>query len=339
METKPAPIRTSKAGAGERGRNKTVTGVANRGKARKSAVNRFHQRLGTLTYSQACKLLGDDGAGLIQSGGRLFEIQSDRDVFLGGDLFRVRVEDPDVDGGVAIASITLSSDRKKQLAVNCDCCEIPCVHLGASLEYLLDAKSVLGLAMPPDEDVPLEHLTVNELRHRMLADREQRAVEEKMTVRSIHPNKPWTDYVVTSSGSGRTYRVAIRSLNDEDSYCTCPDFRTNRLAICKHIIHVRKKIGKRFSAAKLRSPYRRRRLSLALRYGDFEGDRSSGLQFFLPHESTTAGGDEKMLEMVAPFAESPTADATTIMSRVGALETAGYDVTIFPDAESFLHAS
>ncbi len=336
MATKPAPIRTSKAGDGGQRRNKSVAGGSNRGKARKSAVNRFHQRLGTLTYSQACKLLGDDGAGLIQSGGRIFEIQSDRDVFLGGDLFRVRVEDPDVDGGVAVASITLSSDRKKQLAVNCDCCEIPCVHLGTSLEYLLDAKSVLGLAMPPDEDVPLEHLTVDELRHRMLADREQRAAEEKMKVRSIHPNKPWTDYVVTSSGSGRTYRVAIRSLDGDDSYCTCPDFRTNRLAVCKHITHVRKKVGKRFSAAKLRSPYRRKRLSLALRYGDFEGDRSSGLQFFLPHVSTAAGGDEKMLEMVAPFADAPTTDATEIMSRVRALETAGYDVTIFPDAESFL---
>lgn len=336
MATKSAQPRTNKAGHGGRGRKKSRGGKSDSGKPRKPAVNRFHQRLGTLTYSQACKLLGDDGAKLIQLGSRRFEIQSDRDVFLGGDLFRVRVQDPDLDGGVAVASITLSSDRKKQLAINCDCCGVPCAHLGTALEYLLDAKSVLGLAMPPDEEVPLEHLTVDELRHRMLADRKKRAAEEKMTVRSVHPDKPWTDYVVTSSGSGRTYRVAIRSLDDEDSYCTCPDFRTNRLAVCKHIIHVRKKIEKRFSAAKLRSPYRRKRISLALRYGDFEGDRSTGLQFYLPHESTAAGDDEKMMELVAPFAESPTTDAATIMSRVQVLETAGYDVTIYPDAEAFV---
>ncbi|TWT65953.1 DEAD/DEAH box helicase [Allorhodopirellula solitaria] len=331
-----AKKRTKTAAGGGRGTADSAGNTSGNAKRSKAKVNRFHQRLGTLTYSQACKLLLDEGAKLIQRGGQAFEIQSDRDVFLGGDLFRVRVEDADTDNGVAIASLTLSSDRKKQLAVNCDCCDTPCVHVGAALEYLLDAKSVLGLAMPPDESVPLEHLTPAELRHRMLADREKRASEEKMTVRSINSEKPWTDYVVTSSGSGRTYRVALRSLDGDDSYCTCPDFRTNRLGTCKHVVHVRSKISKRFSAAKLRAPYRRKRLSLGLRYGDFEGDRATGLQFYLPHESTKAGGDEKLSELVGEFTERSTTDAVAVMAHVQALETAGYDVTIFPDAEAYL---
>lgn len=302
----------------------------------KPKINRFHQRLGTLTYSQACKVLGDEGASLIRRGGQTFEIQSDRDVFLGGDLFRVRIEDAEVDGGVAIASFTLSSDRKKMLAINCDRCELTCEHLGAAMEHLLDAKSVLGLAMPPDEDVPLEHLTPAELQHRMLADRNKRAIDEKMTVRSVNSEKLWTDYVVTSAGSGRTYRVAVRSLDGDDSFCTCPDFRTNRLGTCKHVMHVRAKIQKRFSAAKLRSPYCRKRLSLGLRYSDFAGDRATGLMFFLPAESAKAGGDAKMVELVAELAECASNDAADVMTRVQALEMAGYDVTIFPDAEAFL---
>lgn len=302
----------------------------------KTKVNRFHQRLGTLTYVQACRLLGDEGSRLIQLGGQSFEIQSDRDVFLGGDLLRIRVEDCEVEGGVAIASMTLSSDRKKQLALNCDRCDFPCSHLGAAMEYLLDAKTLLGLAMPPDEEVPLEHLTPQELRHRMMADREKRAAEEKMTVRAIHPDRPWSDYVVTSAGSGRTYRVAIRSLAEDDSYCTCPDFRTNRLGVCKHILHVRTKISKRFSAAKLRAPYHRKRVSLGLRYSDFDGTRPTGLQFFLPSESTKAGGDEKIKELAGPTAEVATTDAADVMSRLQSLELSGYDVTIFPDAEAFL---
>ncbi len=310
-----------------------VTGEAS---VSKTKVNRFHQRLGTLTYVQACRLLGEEGDKLIQLGGRAFELQSDRDVFLGGDLLRIRVEDNEVEGGVAIASMTLSSDRKKQLALNCDRCDSPCSHLGAALDYLLDAKTVLGLAMPPDEEVPLEHLTPEELRHRMLADREKRAAEEKMKVRSIQPERPWSDYVVTSGGSGRTYRVAIRSLDGEDSYCTCPDFRTNRLGVCKHIFHVRAKIAKRFSAAKLRAPYRRKRLSLGLRYGDFDGTRPTGLQFFLPSEKTRAGGDEKLAELAGPAAAASTTDAADVMARLQSLELAGYDVTIFPDAEAFL---
>jgi len=101
-------------------------------------------------------------------------------------------------------------------------------------------------------------------------------------------------------------------------------------------MQVRAKIQKRFSAAKLRAPYFRKRLSLGLRYGDFEGDCSTGLQFSLPHESTKAGGDDKMIELVGEFAEVATDDAADMMTRVQALETAGYDVTIFPDAEAFL---
>jgi hypothetical protein len=287
--------------------------------------------LGTLTYYQACQLLGDEGAKLIRKGGRLFEVQSDRDVFLGGDLFRVRVEDANLDDGLAIATITLSSDRKKELHLNCDSCELPCEHLGAALDFLLDAKSVLGLAMPPDESVPLENLTSEELRVRALTERGQRAAEETMRVRSMDSQRPWTDYVVTSERSGRSYRVALRSMNHGDSYCSCPDFRTNHLGTCKHILHVQTKVKKRFSAARLRAPYRRKRLSLRLHYGSFDGATPRGLLFNLPHRS-----DAKLGEIVGSAAETPVTDAMDVMAQVQALEHAGYDVTIFPDAEAFI---
>jgi len=293
--------------------------------------NVFHQRLGTLTYHQAVNLLGDEGARLIRSGGQAFEIQSDRDVYLGGDLFRVRIEDAEIEGGFAIATITLSSDRKKQLQLNCDQCEVPCEHLGAALDFLLDAKSVLGLAMPPDESVPLENLTAKELRERAIAERTKRAEEERMRVRSMKTETPWTDYVVTSERSGRTYRVAVRGLGDRESYCTCPDFRTNRLGTCKHILHVQKKIKSRFSAAKLRQPYQRKKISLAVHYGSFEGETSSGLLFHLPAEV-----DESIMEIVGNGATKPMFAADEVMNRLNAIETAGHDVKIYPDAEAFL---
>ena len=113
--------------------------------------------------------------------------------------------------------------------------------------------------MPPDESVPLENLTPMELNLRAMADRQKRASEERMKVRSVNPEKPWVDYVVTSEQSGKTYRVALRGLDEGESFCTCPDFRTNHLRTCKHVLHVQAKVKKRFSAAKLRSPYRRKR--------------------------------------------------------------------------------
>ncbi|MCP4786122.1 MAG: DEAD/DEAH box helicase [Fuerstiella sp.] len=296
-------------------------------KSRKSKkTNVFHQRLGSLTHYQACQMLGDDGAKLIQSGARKFEILSDRDVFLGGDLFRVRVEDAGVDGGLAVATFTLQSARAKQMQSNCDQCELPCDHLGAALEYLLDGKSLLGLAMPPDTAVPLENLTDEELYHRAMAERQKRADDESMTVRSMNTEKPWVDYIVTSQQSGRTYRVALRSFEARESFCTCPDFRTNHLGTCKHILHVQAKVQKRFSVAKLRAPYRRRRLSVRVDYG-----ATRGVLFNLPHKR-----DAKLEEIVGGADHLSMTDAADVMARIHALEETGHNVTIFPDAEDYI---
>lgn len=306
-------------------------GKSSQQKAKKKKVNVFHQRLGTLTYYQACQLLDDEGDKLIRKGGQQFEIQSDRDVFLGNDLFRVRVQDPEADNGVVVVTVTLKSDRKKQLQLNCDHCELPCVHQGAAFDFLLDAKSVLGLAMPPDEDVPLENLTQAELYERALAERKRRGEEEPMRVRSINPARPWTDYVLTSQRSGRTYRVAVRSLEQADCYCGCPDFRTNRLGTCKHIMHVQSKIRKRFSAEKLKTAYRRKRLSLKLHYGSFDGSRPTGLVFNMPHKPSST-----VDEIVGDSCTQPTVDVDAMLARVHALENSGQDVTIYPDAEDFI---
>ena len=139
--------------------------------------------------------------------------------------------------------------------------------------------------MPPDESVPLENLTTVELRQRAMAERVKRAAEETMRVRSLNTSRPWTDYVVTSERSGRTYRVALRSLQDGESYCSCPDFRTNRLGTCKHILNVQTKVKKRFTVAKLEKPYRRKRLSMRLYYGSFDGQTPRGVLFNLPAKS------------------------------------------------------
>jgi SNF2 family DNA or RNA helicase len=212
------------------------------------------------------------------------------------------------------------------LNVNCDRCEAHCKHLGAALDFLLDAKSVLGLAEAPDDSVPLENLTEQELLTRAMTDRQKRAAEEKMNVRSTHPSNPWTDYVVTSSNSGRSYRISIRNKEGENAFCTCPDFRTNRLGTCKHILHVVAKLPKRFSAAELAKPYRRKHVSLRLSYAT-----PRGLLFNLPHQS-----DDRIGEIVDTADETPLTDADDVMTRIEALQGAGFDVWLYPDAEDFI---
>src|SRR4029079_1324543 len=49
----------------------------------------LRDRLSRLTFEQACKLLGPEGRKLIQRGSQ-WEVNLDEDVYLGGDLFRLK---------------------------------------------------------------------------------------------------------------------------------------------------------------------------------------------------------------------------------------------------------
>ncbi len=293
----------------------------------KARVNPFHRRLGQLTFHQACQLLGDQGKELLAAGQRKFDVDPE-DVYLGGDLLRVRMNDPDVAMQQVIVTITLQGRRSRELRHNCDQCETPCAHLGAALAYLLDAKTVMGLAEPPDPNVPLENLTGDELWRRALADREQRARQETMTVRSMDTSRPWTDYVVTSHRSGKTYRVALRGDQAGQSYCSCPDFRTNHLGTCKHILHALEKVRSRFSAAKLRRPYYRKNVSLRVHYGS-----PRGLRFNLPTRA-----DDRLLEIIGPHAEQTLTDAHGAMQLIASIENLGWDVHVYPDAEELVQS-
>ena len=78
---------------------------------------------------------------------------------------------------------------------------------------------------------------------------------------------PWQDYVVTSKPSGKTYRVALRGSEPGDSYCTCPDYRSNTLGTCKHILHALPKIRRRFEPAAFKKKPKQKETSVYLKYG------------------------------------------------------------------------
>ncbi len=147
-----------------------------------------------------------------------------------------------------------------------------------------------------------------------------------MTLRSLNPDVPWADYTVTSHMSGRTYRVSLRGLEPGMSYCSCPDFRTNHLGTCKHILHAQEKIKKRFPNKTLAKPYRRKNLSLRLEYG-----RELGLHFNLPTRL-----DDQVRKILGPLAEGVFDNVDDLLKRMRKLEQAGHSVHIYPDAEEFI---
>ena len=211
----------------------------------------LRDRLSRLSYVQACQLLGPSGAELIRQGAN-FDIDIERDVYLRGDLLRVKF--PQCLRRQGHRGHDHYHGRRPQP---------PEVQLHGMRNDLpacrgrrvasAGKKTALGLAAPPDENRPLELLSESELIEHALRERQERAKSEKFRISSADATKPWTDYTVASALSGKTYRVALRGEERGQSYCSCPDFRTNTLGTCKHVLHLLDRVRRRFPATVPRS--------------------------------------------------------------------------------------
>jgi SNF2 family DNA or RNA helicase len=121
--------------------------------------------------------------------------------------------------------------------------------------------------------------------------------------------------------------VALRGTEPGASYCSCPDFRKNRLGTCKHVIHVLAKVRRRFPAAQLRRPRRRQSFSLHVRYGD---ERS--LHLAAPDRELS-----REVEAVArPLRDGPIDDVSGLLRHLARLQDLGEEVTVYPDAEELV---
>ncbi len=276
-------------------------------------------RLSRLTYLQACKLLGGEGERLIRHGGAC-EIDIDEDVYLGGDLFRLHHNG-------AVATITLMTEAKQRLHWNCTVCDGACEHVGAAFSLILEEKMALGLAAPPPERIPVESMSEQELVEQEVARRQERAQKERMTIRSLDAKKLWTDYMVTSAESGKTYRVALRGWELGESYCSCPDFRKNTLGVCKHILNVQRKTKRRFPSAVCNRGYRRSHIAAHLRYTD-----ELELRLLLPGKL-----DDKIERIIRPIKNCAIQDVPDFLKHVRKIEALGHNVMIYPDAEEYIN--
>jgi superfamily II DNA or RNA helicase len=296
-----------------------------RAKVLPSAKLTLKDRLSRLTFQEAGKLLGSQGPALISRSANRWPLNIAEDIDFGDDLLRVRFpvnpgEEP------AIVTITLMAEAKQRLLCNCTLCRLNCDHIAAVLSLILEEKTALGLAAPPPERLPIESLAEEDLVKQALADRLQRAKDEKMTVESANPKQPWTDYSVTNRLSGKTYRVGFRGFEAGDSSCTCPDFRTNTLGTCKHVLKVAAVVKRRFTSEQLRRRYKPTRLELHLVYGV-----EVALKLAIPDRL-----EEKAAAIVAPLRDKPILDLQDLLKRLTKLQKLGRDVDVSPDAEEFI---
>ncbi|MFO7903118.1 MAG: DEAD/DEAH box helicase [Pirellulaceae bacterium] len=293
----------------------------------KRRVRTLRDRLAHLSYTQACKLLGPQGKEMIRSSGKFLEdVDLGRHVYLRGDLFRLVLPRALESGEDVRVTITQRGDRQKRLCLNCDACEGVCEHQAAGLSLILEEKFALGLSDIPKEGTPLELLKQDELEQRAIAERAQRAKKERFRLKSKDPATPWTDYTITSSLSGKTYRVALRGPERGDSFCSCPDYRVNTLGTCKHILYALSRVEDRFTAAQRAEPYQRKNFAVHLIYGhDIE------LRMVPPDRI-----EGKWKKRLAGLLDQPIENINELLNAIRALERAGHGVVVYPDAEEWI---
>ncbi len=100
-----------------------------------------------------------------------------------------------------------------------------------------------------------------------IAERRERAAATPLKVLKRPVGGPYGDYTI-QSGSGRSYRIAIRGLSLFENYCSCPDFALNTLGTCKHIEALLLQLRKRHRRTLETAQYKRTRASISLQYGD-----------------------------------------------------------------------
>jgi superfamily II DNA or RNA helicase len=276
-------------------------------------------KLSHLSYTQACKLLEPGGKELLMAGGK-FDIDLFDQVTFTDECFQLHIEDATVD-------IHLDPFKHQRINMSCSACSVICEHQGAALSLILEEKSALGLAVPPPERVPVESLSEAELIANALSERKERAETEKMRLTSINPDELWTDYVVTSHVSGKSYRIALRGWEPGESYCSCPDFRKNTLGTCKHIMFSLASVRKKFKKSVRETPAEIKDTCVYLRYG-----KQMELGLLMP-----ANPDPAIAKHLAPLTGKPIENIKDLISRIHRVENKGAAVTIYPDAEEYIH--
>ncbi len=153
--------------------------------------------------------------------------------------------------------IQLADDK---LVTSCDC-PYPGIGCKHTVAALLDTRDVVqrwrqtsgSIATPPVEE---PYLAPEEIRQQALEDRKRRARNEAFTVTEGDMLKG--EHLVETT-SGRQYIVTLHDPANGQGHCNCPDFLTNRIGTCKHLIflvnYLKKKRGFKKQVARERFPF------------------------------------------------------------------------------------
>ena len=129
------------------------------------------------------------------------------------------------------------SDSK--LVASCDC-PYPGKGCKHSVAALLDARDILNRWQQfsnsvGETAVEEPFLSSEEIRRQALEDRKHRASQEAFM---ITEGEMFKGEHLIETANGRQYTVTLHDPEIGEGHCNCPDYLTNRLGTCKHMIYL-----------------------------------------------------------------------------------------------------
>ena len=139
----------------------------------------------------------------------------------------------EIDGNYGTYTITVHLGDSLSDDCNCPYPERGCKHVVAILFDLLDRQRGTVGEKVEAEVQQSEYLSPQEIRDQALEDRAKRARTQEFSVQQGDMYKG--DHLVTTA-TGYQYQVTLHDPAVAAGHCSCPDFHTNRLSTCKHLI-------------------------------------------------------------------------------------------------------
>lgn len=131
---------------------------------------------------------------------------------------------------------------------SCDC-PYPANGCKHTIAVLLDVydrinqwRSESSADTGPDSEPPAPYLTAEEIKNQALEDRRKRADNERFNV--ILGDMYKGEHLIETP-KGRQYQVTLHDPATSLGHCSCPDFLTNRLGTCKHILFLTRHLKKK----------------------------------------------------------------------------------------------
>ncbi len=165
-------------------------------------------------------------------GQKLYQYANVQVLTQGNTFFEFEVEDEYQDYKVSV-KITDSPDEEinYRFEARCNCKENEyCSHRVAAIFEMKDLLKIRQNIIAPAG----KQYTREGMIQRVLEERRHKSLAERYRLR--FSDNIWGEHILTTE-KGKTYKLTFRNLEKEQGYCSCPDYQSNKLGTCKHLMY------------------------------------------------------------------------------------------------------